>query len=329
MRAAACALWAAVATLAATASVTSPLVPVGLERVVGAPGGGPVFFSWALHGGGRGSWQAGFQLRLLDAAGAVVLAHDGGAAAAAPRAVLDIVTLLRSGAGAGLRAGGEYAVRVRDGATGGWSGWARAPFHWGAGPARGDWTGADWVCTGPDSTDARSSMLRAAFTVSPGNSVSAAALHIAGLGQFTATLNGARVSAATNEPGWTDFRSRVLYSIIDVAPLLKAGPNVLGVRLGNGFYNVPAPPAGRYTKFTAPPFGPRAVLAQLSIVFADGSTMTVNSVPGAWNATDGGAVVFTHQCARRAPAVRFVHVRSFVCLFGVALLVFRAARVRT
>jgi alpha-L-rhamnosidase len=283
----------AVAAAAAAASEL-PLTPVGLDRVVGSPATGPIFISWRLQGGGAGSTQAGFQLRIRDSAGVIVLdeVHNN----TAPRAVVDVTSIDAPAAEVGaLRAGGEYGVRVRDAASGVWSQWATAPFHWGPGAAREDWTGAEWICTSPGSTDGRTSMLRGSFNLPPAPAVVSAALVIAGLGQFSATLNGARMSAATNEPGWTDFTSRVLYSVIDVTRLVVPGKNALGCLLGNGFYNVPAPPDGRYTKFTAPPYGPRAVIAQLTILLSDGSTTTVNSVPGEWNASDGGAVVFTHQ----------------------------------
>ena len=63
-------------------------------------------------------------------------------------------------------------------------------------------------------------------------------------------------------------------------------------------FNVQVPPNGRYTKWTGSS-GPRMLLLQLRLTFGDASTMDVVSTSsgGAWLATDGGAVTFTHQYA--------------------------------
>lgn len=107
------------------------------------------------------------------------------------------------------------------------------------------------------------------------------------------------VSSCCLGRSWTDYNKRILYTVADVTPLLRSGaPNALAVTLGNGFYNVPPPSNGRYTKYTAQPFGPRALLAQLAITYSDGSSGVVSTSPGSdWMATDGGPIVFTHQYA--------------------------------
>lgn len=59
-----------------------------------------------------------------------------------------------------------------------------------------------------------------------------------GLGHFNFTCNGD--PAASNghvlDPGWTNYHRTVQYVAYDVSNILKAGPNVLGAHLGNGFY---------------------------------------------------------------------------------------------
>jgi hypothetical protein len=218
----------------------------------------------------------------------------------------------------------RFAVRLvaRDGSfNGSWS--AAASWYVAAAPVRArdvatapvtDWGGAAWIGTsasapsGPAQMSA--SLLRADFAVRGGAAVQSATLQVIGLGQFHAWVNGtpAATTASSaspvdlrgyeNSPPWTDWADRLLYSVFDVTGLLVAGqPATLALQLGNGMYNVPQPPDGRYTKWTGPP-QPRMALAALFIGFEDGSNQTVATAPGtAWMATDGGAVVFTHQYA--------------------------------
>ena len=186
-----------------------------------------------------------------------------------------------------------------------WTPWsAPAPWRVGPGPrAPADWpSGASWICTSPGgATDLRSSQLRAEFALPAGRTAASAQLHVAGLGQFRAFVNGADLLGAEfNAPGQTDWRKRVLYSTYDVpAGLLSGGgaANALAVHLSNGMYNVPAPSSGRYTKWTGS-FGPRMLLAALVVVLDDGSEFTLATRAGApWAATDGGPVSFTHEYA--------------------------------
>eukprot|EP00624_Nannochloropsis_granulata_P004207 evm.model.NODE_3109_length_9620_cov_24.578066.3 len=102
-----------------------------------------------------------------------------------------------------------------------------------------DWAGANWLVAANSSTQ---NLCRAPFTISESKKVERALLVMAGLGYFQATLNGARVSDAELESGWTDYGRRVPYSVYDVTGLVKGGEgsegrNVLGVSLGNGWYS--------------------------------------------------------------------------------------------
>ena len=63
-----------------------------------------------------------------------------------------------------------------------------------------------------------------------------ARLYISGLGYYIAYINGKRIGDRQLEPGMTDYRKRVLYSVYDVKPYLKSGDNVLAVELGEGWY---------------------------------------------------------------------------------------------
>jgi alpha-L-rhamnosidase len=111
-----------------------------------------------------------------------------------------------------------------------------------------------------------------------------ALLHISGLGQYEAHINGQNVTDAVLTPGWTDYRKRVLFDTYDVKHLLLPGSNVIGVMLGRGMYDVEAT-KGRYTKFTRS-FGRPTLIAQLDIRYADGTTDTIVS-DDAWQVSPG------------------------------------------
>lgn len=112
-------------------------------------------------------------------------------------------------------------------------------------------------------------LLRRAFHL-PAKPVSAT-LTLTGLGGCEAELNGRRVGDALLAPENSDFRHRLLVQQHDVADLLQAGDNALGVMVGDGFYASEAIGRGRY------PFGaaPRRLWLTLDVTLADGSTQRI------------------------------------------------------
>ena len=93
---------------------------------------------------------------------------------------------------------------------------------------RGQWIGE------ASHTYGQSPRFRREFTLS--EDTNRARLYISGLGYYIAYLNGKRIGDRQLEPGMTDYRYRVLYSVYDVTDLLKKGKNVLAVELGEGWY---------------------------------------------------------------------------------------------
>lgn len=106
-----------------------------------------------------------------------------------------------------------------------------------------------------------------------GKSIRSARLYVTALGIYDATINGRPVSDAVLEPPNTDYRKRVVYAGYDVTRLLRKGGNAIGVRLGNGTYNV-APTTDRYTKYVGAQ-GPPRLLAQLEVTLSDGTTQRI------------------------------------------------------
>lgn len=129
-------------------------------------------------------------------------------------------------------------------------------------------------------------LVRKTITVRSG--VRRALIHLCGLGHYELTLNSARVSADLISPGWTAYEKTCLYDTYDVTALLKEGINVLGVFLGNGFYNVRP---GRYRKLEGP-FRPLTLIAQLRIEYVDDSVELIGT-DDTWR-VHPGPIVFSN-----------------------------------
>ena len=98
---------------------------------------------------------------------------------------------------------------------------------------------------------------------------------ISGLGYSEIYINGAKVGDHVLDPNFTDYTTRVNYLTYDVLNYIKTGENIIGVILGNGWYNLPTPDLFQNEKAcwkTAP-----KLLLNISIVFADGTTQTIVS----------------------------------------------------
>ena len=83
-------------------------------------------------------------------------------------------------------------------------------------------------------------------------------------------------------PGWTSYNRRLQYQTYDVTSLLKAGDNVVGVLLGNGWYRGNLAWEDRRNLY-----GDRlAFLGQIEITYKDGRKETVGS-DADWKAATG------------------------------------------
>ena len=123
-------------------------------------------------------------------------------------------------------------------------------------------------------------MLRREFVVRPG--LRRAVAFVSGLGHYEMTLNGQKAGDDLLAPGWTDYRKTCLYDTRDITSLLRAGPNAVGLMLGNGMYNVKG---GRYSKFTGS-LGPLKAIALIRLEYNDGSVQNVGT-DGSWRLSAG------------------------------------------
>jgi alpha-L-rhamnosidase len=224
-------------------------------------------FAWQLAEGR----QTAYQVEVTDAADSRV-AWDSG------RREGDASTYVAY-AGSALHSRGRYGWRVRVWDAGGqpsdWS--SPAEFEMGL-LAAADWTG-HWIShVVLDTASAPEDMLpftplpllRRAFSLP--TPARRARLYITALGAYDAFINGTRVSEERLAPGWTNYHARVQYQTYDVTPLLRSADNVLGVRLGDGWY------AGTVGSWGRRRYGDRpALLCQLEVELESGERISLGS----------------------------------------------------
>jgi alpha-L-rhamnosidase len=193
-----------------------------------------------------------------------------------------------------------WQVRVWDnkGKASKWS----EPAFWSMGLLKPDdwkglWIGAPWqdelplpkpsapkkIGSKPNKLPPPAPLLRKPFTIN--KEVTSARAYVTGLGFFELYFNGEKVSADVLTPNVSlydtrknlgpigvmiknNFREyRVFYLSYDVKKFLKTGENVIGVLLGNGFYN----PASYWCEG----YGSPRFLGQIHITFTDGTEQVV------------------------------------------------------
>ncbi len=103
-----------------------------------------------------------------------------------------------------------------------------------------------------------------------------ARLYITGLGYYEAYINGKRIGDHCLDPGWTNYKKRILYSVYDITENLKNGKNAIGVMLGNGWYNpLPLRFWGKINLRDTLTTGTPRLIAQLNIEYEDGTKISV------------------------------------------------------
>lgn len=117
----------------------------------------------------------------------------------------------------------------------------------------------------------RSIILRKTFSTN--KTVKKAIVHASGLGHYNLSLNGKDVSEDIFTPAWSDYDKTVYYNTYQVDTLLTKGENVIGVTLGNGFYNAVG---NRYRKLWVS-FGPPTLFFEMHLYYTDGTSDIITS----------------------------------------------------
>jgi alpha-L-rhamnosidase len=111
--------------------------------------------------------------------------------------------------------------------------------------------------------------------------------YVAAPGFFELHVNGTKVGDRELEPGVTPFKKQVLYSVHDITPFLREGPNALGLILGHGWFNSDA-------AAHCQPSGKEPVArAQFEFEFADGRRL-VASADGEWRYASSAILKDSH-----------------------------------
>ena len=191
------------------------------------------FLQWRLPTAAGGFQQSAFQLRSAGSAAEMQSAEGAW-----------LSDWVSSPAPNARWPGREPASRERTwwsvrtlGSSGETSEWS-APAVWETGLLdRRDWV-ASWVRR-PDqaqrSADRAAYALRRRFEL--GSTPASARLYISALGVYELYINGERASDALLRPGWTDYRRRAQYEVLDVASRLRSGSNAFVVIVAPGWYS--------------------------------------------------------------------------------------------
>ena len=143
---------------------------------------------------------------------------------------------------------------------------------------KADWK-AKWISSGiaSDSVDGRVPVFMKPFTVK--KKVQKARLFITSRGLYEASVNGKRIGDAFLTPGWTSYNKHLQFQVYDLSSDIKQGENKLQVLLGSGWFRTRIAWENNKNFYGSQ----TALLSQLEIQYADGTTETIIS-DGSWKA---------------------------------------------
>lgn len=226
---------------------------------------------WQVHGPDRGTTQTGYQVVLTTVGDDRVIWDSGRVSSGSQTGIVPDGEPLTS------RTRYQWRVRLWDGQgrVGEWSPWARFETSF---LDATEWD-AVWVRGG--------NLLRRDLELR--GPVASARAYVCGLGYYELRINGAKVGDHVLDPAWTDYDKRAMYATYDVTEVLKAGPNAVGVVLGNGRYS-PYEEVRAKNWHPLKKYGPSPVLIlQLHVEYLDGSQEVLITDPG-WKVADGPIV---------------------------------------
>lgn len=139
----------------------------------------------------------------------------------------------------------------------------------------GDWT-AKWIA-GDYKPDKKKrypvDCFRKEFTLGlTQRKVERARLYATAMGVYDVSINGKRIEDFILAPGMTDYRKRIQYQVYDVTALL-CEENSLELRLADGWFRGSVAAYGVVNVFGSQ----TAVMAQMEIIFSDGSKVVIES----------------------------------------------------
>ncbi len=144
-----------------------------------------------------------------------------------------------------------------------------------------NWHGS-WISDGRDIHHKPAPYFRKQFEAR--KEIASARVYIAAAGLYELHINGERIGDQRLDPMYTRFDRRNLYVTHDVTTQLQQGENVVGVILGNGWFNHQSLAVWNFER--APWRNRPAFCLDLRITYTDGSVETIPT-DLSWKKTDG------------------------------------------
>jgi alpha-L-rhamnosidase len=136
----------------------------------------------------------------------------------------------------------------------------------------GNWKGA-WISDHLDRDTKAAPMFRKTFNVR--KKIRTARVYVAVAGLYELSFNGQIAGDRMLDPAYTRFDRRIMYSSYDISNLLNTGENVVGIILGNGWYNHQSTAVWNFHE--APWRNRPAFCMDIRLVYEDGSVEIVGS----------------------------------------------------
>lgn len=145
--------------------------------------------------------------------------------------------------------------------------------------AKGDDKAVLWM----PSSDINAPIMRKSVNVT--KVVKRARLYATARGAYWFYINGQRVGDGYLNPGWTDFRHRIMYNTYDVTQMLRQGNNALGIELGHGWF---CDDFGWAGAMWGDQYGYKpSALAMIKVEYTDGTNETFVT-DNTWKVYNGG-----------------------------------------
>lgn len=196
--------------------------------------------------------------------------------------------------GCSLQSRHDYFWRVKINTTAGKSEWSPiekfSTAIYSSDEWKAKWIGQNSVSNPGENVETEHTRLAARYLrneFSARSDVRRATLYICGLGFYEASINGSCVSSDVMAPALSWYEETTYFNTYDVTHMVKSGPNVIGIILGNGRYMTV-----RYPGFAG--FGLPRAIAQLEIEYADGTTQII-ATDESWRITSNGPIIANNE----------------------------------
>ncbi|HEY5562261.1 MAG TPA: family 78 glycoside hydrolase catalytic domain [Clostridiaceae bacterium] len=152
-----------------------------------------------------------------------------------------------------------------------------------------DWK-AKWISRPNKGIDISSNVPAPLFrkTLNINKKIQSARAYISGLGYYELYINGSKIGDEVLTPGFTRYDKTVLYNVFNITDEFVNGENVIGIILGNGWYNSFTKDAWDYKQATWRSH-PKVIM-QTYITFEDGEEIVINT-DSSWK-TSSGPIIF-------------------------------------